>query len=104
MNPLRRSSMSKKFQYSNLRRKFSLSLHGPSKQNNFTEYASPVPHLMESNAAPTDAERTLIQDAIDNISGELAPALAFSPILEHEANKPKAMEDADVEIALEFLR
>lgn len=104
MNPLRRSSMTKKFQYSNLRRKFSLSLHGSSKQNNFTEYASPVPHLIESNAAPTDAERTLIQDAIDNISGELAPARDYSSLLEHEANKPKPMEDADVEIAQEFLR
>ena len=96
--------MTKKFQYSNLRRKFSLSLHGSSKQNNFTEYASPVPHLIESNAAPTDAERTLIQDAIDNISGELAPARDYSSLLEHEANKPKPMEDADVEIAQEFLR
>ena len=104
MNPLWRTSTSKKFQYSNLRRKFSLSFYGPSKKIKFTEYTSPVPHLVESNAAPTDAERTLIQVAIDNISSELAAAHDFSPTLEHEPNKPKPMEDTDFEIAQEFVR
>jgi len=59
---------------------------------------------MESNAAPTDAERILIQDAIENICSELAISRDFSSVLEHEANKPKPNEDADIEIALEFIR
>ena len=46
----------------------SLSSHERPKPHPNLEFIPPVPHLLTSNASPSDAERALIQDAIEEVS------------------------------------
>ena len=52
------------------KRKEVISLSSPEtpKPHPSLEFIPPVPHLLTSNALPSDAERTLIQDAIEEVS------------------------------------
>ena len=62
----------------------SLALHEPPKPHPNLEFIPPVPHLLTSNGPPSDAERALIQDAIEDVSARqvLDPdqALEFIPL------------------------
>ena len=46
----------------------SLFSHETPKPHPRLEFIPPIPHLLTSNASPSDAERTLIQDAIEEVS------------------------------------
>ncbi|KAF8962550.1 hypothetical protein BDZ97DRAFT_1101640 [Flammula alnicola] len=88
-------------------RLFTLSLHRTLSPNYNDDFTSPVPHLLNSNAVPTDSERRLIQDAVDRVSvltGDILEALHGGIASERETGFKLDGGKPRLEAGLEFLR